>query len=166
MVSEDEATERRQGWVSSRIWVREWTLNARSELGTGMDDRLSAGSGFEKAGSLDGFGFPAGPTKPTPVCVGFQLDLWPETHAHRRGFVGSQIRLVCPTPTTGLPARRPLLGSLPSCWPSICPKLIASRPWNSPFMEASTWIWCFINGLLLFCYGSFFLIFLAMNMDC
>jgi hypothetical protein len=48
-----------------------------------------------KAGSLDGFGFPVGPTKPTPVCMGFRLDLWPKTHAHRRGFVGSQIRPVC-----------------------------------------------------------------------
>jgi hypothetical protein len=31
-------------------------LDARPELGMGMDDRLSVGSGFEKAGSLDGSG--------------------------------------------------------------------------------------------------------------
>lgn len=73
--SEDEARERRQGWVFGQIWVREWTLNAWPELGTGMDDRFSTGSGFEKAESLDRFGFPARPTKPMQVCVGFRPDL-------------------------------------------------------------------------------------------
>jgi len=83
-VSEDEAKERRQGWVFGRIWVREWTvgriwvrewtLNARPELGIGMDDRFSAVSRFNKAGSLDGFGYPAGPSKPTHTSVGL-LDL-------------------------------------------------------------------------------------------
>jgi hypothetical protein len=132
---EDEAREWRQGWVSDRIWVQEWTLNARLELGTGMDDRFSARPGFERAGSLDRFGFPVGPTKPMSVCVGFRLDLWPETHAHQRWFVGSQIRPMCQTPTTGLPTRRPLPGSLP-----LLPAVHLSQAHRLLSMEASTWI--------------------------
>jgi hypothetical protein len=122
--------------------------NGQSMLGRnwvrGMDDRFLIGSGFEKAGSLNGFGFPAGPMKPTQVCVGFQRISGQKPTHTGVGFVGSQIRPVCPTPTTGLPARRPLPQSLPSCRRgfvgsqirAVCPTPTTGLPARRPLPQS------------------------------
>jgi hypothetical protein len=61
-------------WPTMGGWDR-WTTGKRGEIPGEDDVQAARGRGREFSAS----------TKPTPVCAGFQPEILPDTHAHRRG---------------------------------------------------------------------------------